>query len=96
MALTELQLPSKDDFYRKIQAAATQMDTIVQRWADLAEFIGMVETTDLDAMGVPEGAVRLDLLDFRALLVEVGSFYSGNAVTPTNPPNAVIDKVRSM
>lgn len=96
MALTELQLPTKADFYRNIQHAATEMDNLIQRWRNLAEFIGLVDVDDLDAMGVATGAVRTDLVEFRTVLNEVIALYDGSAVTPTNPPNAVIDKVRMM
>ena len=96
MALTELQLPIKDRFYRALQAAATEMENLMTRWANLAEFVALVDTGDLDAMGVPSGQIRTDMVEFRTVLEEMVSLYSGNAVDPTNAPNAVIDKIRTL
>jgi hypothetical protein len=96
MALTELQLPTKSNFYAKLQNAATQMDNLITHWRNLAEFIGMIEVADLDAMGVASGQVRTDLNHFRTVLNEIITFYDGEPVTPTNPPNEVIDKIRMM
>ncbi len=96
MALTELQLPIKDRFYRALQAAATEMDNLMTRWANLAEFVTLVETADLDAMGVPSGQIRTDMVEFRTVLEEMVSLYSGNAVDPTIAPNEVIDKIRAL
>ena len=39
MTLTELQLPEKTAFYRNISHAATEMDNLMIRWKNLAEFI---------------------------------------------------------
>lgn len=96
MALTELQLPDKLVFYAKLQASATEMNRLIDKWKNIAEFIGMVDNADLDAMGVPLGQVRTDMIAFRTVMDEMISFYEGNAVTQTNAPNAVVDKVRSM
>jgi hypothetical protein len=96
MALTELQLPIKDRFYRALQAAATEMDNLMTRWANLAEFVALVETVDLDAMGVPSGQIRADMVEFRTVLEEMVSLYSGNAIDPATAPNAVIDKIRAI
>jgi len=96
MALTELQLPTKENFYNKLQHAATEMDNLMMRWRNLSEFIAMMETSDLDAMGVATGQLRIDLVDFRILLNEIIALYDGNSVTPTKTPSAVIDKIRMM
>ena len=97
MALTELQLPTKDAFYRRLQGAANEMDTVMTRWKNLSEFIGMVAIPgDLDAMGVASGQVRTDLGDFRVAIDEMISLWEGNDVSPANAPNTVIDKIRSM
>jgi len=96
MALTELQLPTKENFYRNLQNAATQMDNLMQRWENLAEFINFIEVADLDAMNIPSGQVRTDLVNFRLVMDELVSFYKGDAVIATNPPHEVVDKIRSM
>lgn len=96
MALTELQLPTKVDFYNRLRHAATEMDNVMTKWANLSEFIAMMDSSDLDAMGVATGQLRTDLVSFRILLDEMVSLYDGNSVTPTNPPNQVIDKIRSI
>ncbi len=96
MALTELQLPAKGAFYAVIQSMATEMDNLILRWKNAAEFIAMVETADLDAMGVAAGQVRTDLNEFKAVIDEIVLLYEGNSVTPVNAPNAIIDKIRVM
>lgn len=96
MALTELQLPTKVSFYGRIQSAATQMDNLITQWRNLAEFVAMVDTGDLDSMTVPSGQVRTDLNEFKTVIDEIVSLYDGNSVTPINTPSEVIDKIRSM
>ncbi len=96
MALTELQLPSKTSFYAVIQSMATEMDNLVLRWKNAAEFIAMVDSVDLDAMGVAAGQVRVDLNEFKAVIDDIVLLYEGNNVTPINAPNSVIDKIRVM
>ena len=96
MALTELQLPKKEVFYGRLQSAATQMDNLITQWRNLAEFIDMVDTGDLDAMGVAVGQVRTDLGRFKTVLSEIIALYDGASVVPTNVPSAIIDKIRSM
>lgn len=77
MALTEIQLPNKAEFYRDIQAVAGEIKSRGLRWQELSEFIQTMETADLDAMGVPAGQIRTDLNAFRlaldALVLEVNS-----------------------
>ena len=94
MALTELQLPTKSSFYNRLQSVASEMDQIMQRWADMAEFIANVESSDLDTMGVPSGQIRTDLVEFRTAMEEVVAFYEGTPTTATNAPDGVVDKIR--
>jgi len=96
MALTEIQQPTKMDFYHKLRSAATAINNFSNQWRDLSEFIGFVDTADLDSIGVPTGQIRTDLVNFRTLLDELNSFMDGDNVTPTNVPTAVIDKLRNM
>lgn len=96
MALTELQLPSKTEFYRSLQNAASEMDALMLRWASMAEYLSRIETADLDSMGVAVGAVRTDLVDFRIAVNELVQLYNGTATTPTKNPSTVIDKIRRM
>lgn len=96
MALTELQLPTKATFYGRLQSAANEMDDLMAKWKDMSEFITQVETADLDAMGVATGQVRTDLNDFRQVIDDMVDLYEGGSVTPTNAPNAIIDKIRRM
>lgn len=96
MTLTELQLPTKAEFYGRLQAAATEMDRVMVQWESLAEFVAEVETADLDTMGVAAGQVRTDLVDFRVMMEEVVSFYEGDATTATIAPDVVVDKIRKM
>jgi len=96
MALTELQLPDKTDFYRTLQNLATEVNNLTHKWADVAEFIGNVTSTDLDSMGVAAGQVRTDLANFRTVLNELVAYFGNQSVTPANDPEAVIDKIRRM
>lgn len=98
MALTELQIPTKLQFYSSIQGAATHMDKLISQWKSIAEFIdpARMGVADLDAMGVASGQVRTDLANFRIVLNEMISLYEGNSVTPTNIPADVIDNIRRM
>lgn len=98
MALTELQRPTKVLFYSELQEAATQMNRLMNTWRDLAEFIGMVETADLDAM-LPDGVhpdVRPDLIEFRSALTELIDFFDGTSTTQTVVPGDIVDKIRRM
>ena len=96
MALTELQLPTKDEFYRNLRRAATSMNDLISQWKDLAEFIGDTESVDLDAMAVPAGAIRTDMVAFRTVLTEVVAFMEGTSTAQTEVPADVIDKIRIM
>lgn len=96
MALTELQLPTKERFYNALQQAATQMNELMDAWKNMSEFIANVEAADLDSMGVAAGQVRTDLVNFRTVLEEMVQFYEGTPTTATNPPSDVIEKVRRM
>ena len=96
MALTELQLPVKEDFYRRIRNEATQINESINRWKSVSEFINLVQTADLDAMGVPAGQLRTDLVEFRTMLDEIVSFLAGTPTTVTNNPTDVLLKLRKM
>jgi len=96
MALTELQLPGKQEFYAKLRGAASQMNANINAWRDLSEFIGFIDTNDLDQIGVAAGQLRSDLGKFRQAILDVLSLWDGNAVTPVDPPGNVIDKIRDM
>ena len=96
MTLTELQLPPKASFYGSLQSAANKMNNLIKQWEDLAEFIGLVDSNDLDSMGVAAGQVRTDLIAFRTVLNELSAFYNGTSTTQTEVPADVIDKIRSI
>lgn len=96
MALTEIQLPIKADFYQGLRSVAGEMKSRMLRWKELSEFLAKMGTVDMDAMGIPAGEVRTDLTDFRVALNEVISLFEGNAVTPINSPEVVMDKFRKM
>lgn len=96
MALTEIQLPTKTAFYGSLQSAASKMDNIMRQFENIAEFIGFIDTVDLDAMGVPVGQVRTDLVNFREVMNELVDFYNGVSTTQTHTPAEVVDKLRAM
>lgn len=97
MALNEIQLPDKSTFYSELQQAATQMNSVMNAWRDIAEFISRMDTADLDAIGVATtGTVRADLVDLRTAMEELTAFFDGNSTTQTNVPADVVDKIRRM
>ena len=96
MALTEIQLPTKQLLYDNLQEAATQMNRLMANWRDLAEFIGRIGTTDLDAIAVPTGQERVDLINFRIAINEFLAFYDGTAQVQTVVPGDVVDLIRRM
>ena len=97
MALTELQLPTKDTFYGNLQAEATNMKDAMNRLRDMADFLVNVETVDLDAMGVTNtGDIRSDMVDFRVAINDLVDFFDGSSLTQAKVPEEVIDVVRRM
>lgn len=96
MALTELQLPAKAGFYNDIQSVASEISRFMNRWKLVSEFLDDMATADMDTMGIPAGAIRTDLANFRVALAEIVSLYEGNSVTPTNAPDNIVDSVRRM
>jgi len=72
------------------------MNNLINQWKDIAEFIGFVETADLDAMGVPTGTLRSDLANFRTAMNELIAFFNGTSTSQTVVPSDVVDKIRSM
>lgn len=96
MPLTEIQLPEKERFYRDLQSIAGEIVSRMLRWQEASEFIQTMDSTDLDAIGVPSGQIRTDLQDFRTALDDVVSLFNGNPVTPSQSPAQVMDRVRKM
>jgi len=96
MALTELQLPAKIQFYDTIRRAATDINRYSKRWEDLSELIDLITTDDLDTMGVPTGQIRTDLINFKTTLSEIVDFINGTATTQTNIPAEIVDKLRAI
>ena len=96
MALTEIQLPTKDEFYNNISSAATNMNGLMHQWQDLAQFIASAGIEDLDAMGIPTGTIRTDIVNFRTVLNEMAEFFNGTSTTQTVIPSDVVDKIRRM
>ena len=68
MALNEIQLPSKDDFYQTIRSVSGEMKSRMIRWKEISEFIADMDATDMDAMGIPSGELRTKLVEFRTAL----------------------------
>lgn len=96
MALTELQRPSKDDFYNTLRHSATEMHNLILRWKSLAEGINMFGTDDLDALGVAAGQVRTDMVDYRTVLNELTAFFDGTSTTQTKAPKTIVNKIRAI
>lgn len=96
MALTELQIPTKAEFYRDMRSLANLIAQQKLKYQEAADFINRVQAADLDAMGVPAGQIRTDLVDLKNVLNELVSYYNGNAVTPAKNPDTVVDSLRTM
>lgn len=96
MALTELQLPTKEHFYSKLKSAASQMNNLMEVWSEMAEFLEAMDESDLNVMGIAPGEVRTDIVDLRLLMQELVGFYDGTSTTRTNVPETVINKIRSL
>lgn len=95
MALTEIQLPIKDNFYAKLQDAANKLDKTMVEYRRIAEFISRMDTADLDAMGVATGQTRTDLIAFKDAVNDLLSLWDGNAVAePAVAPSEAIDRIR--
>jgi hypothetical protein len=95
MALTEIQLPIKQNFYAKLQDAANKLDKTMEEYRRIQEFIGRMGTTDLDAMGVAAGQARTDLIAFKDAINQMLSLWDGNAVAaPEIAPSEAIDRIR--
>lgn len=95
MALTEIQLPIKDNFYAKIQDAANKLDKMMDEYRRIQEFISRMDTADLDAIGVATGQTRTDLIAFKDAIQHLLSLWDGNAVPePAIAPAEVIDRIR--
>jgi hypothetical protein len=96
LALTELQLPTKAELYQNLRSIANEMRRAMERWEAASDFINTLQAADLDAMAVPAGAVRTDMVQLRTVLQEITTYFSGSSVTPTNIPKEVVDKIRQM
>ena len=96
MALTELQLPNKVDFYNNIQNVAGEISSAMHRWGLVASFVNRMETSDLDAMSIASGVVRSDLVDLKNLLNNFVALWGNQAVTPTKNPQTVVDSIRKI
>lgn len=96
MALTELQLPTKSDFYNNLQGSAGELIRVMVRYELLASFLGKLELADWDAMQIPTGQVRLDIVDFKNTVDDFTDLWHNNAVTPAKDPQVVTDQIRRM
>ena len=79
MALTELQLPTKSEFYANLQSYFTNWDTMIRKGESLSEFLNKAGAADLDAMSIPAGQIRTDLVEARTVIDELVAFFNGTA-----------------
>ena len=96
MALTELQLPTKPDFYNTLQNIAGEISSSMHRWGLVASFVNRMETADLDAMSVAAGEVRTGLVDLKNLLNNFVALWGNQVVTPTKDPQTVVNAIRKI
>ncbi len=95
MALTDLQMPTKEVLYGNINSKARAIVMHMTEWKLFAEFLADMDSADLDNLNVP-AAVQTNLARFRVALNEMVSLYEGNDVEPTNNPKEVMDLCRSI
>lgn len=88
MPLTELQLPTKNELYRNVQSVASEVKRTGLKLQEMSEFLADLDTTDFDALSVPVGQVRTDLINFRNAIDAV--------VTAINAQETALDVVRYM
>lgn len=101
MPLTELQRPTKEDFYKNMRNNATAiyqiMNSTIRR---MTEFLALVDSDTLDDMGVPaagsDDGLRTDLVNFRTAFNEFLDFWDGTATTQTVVPKTIVNKIRNM
>ena len=96
MALTELQKPTKEDFYNNVKDGAGALYRLAKQFQAHQEFLIRMDTAALDDLAVPIGDVRTDLVDYRNLLGELVDFFSNVPVNPANDPITVLNKIRRM
>jgi len=96
MALTELQLPTKPDFYNTLQNVAGEISSSMHRWGLVAAFVNRMEASDLDAVGVAAGQVRTDLIDLKNLLNNFVALWGNQSVTPAKDPQTVVNSIRKI
>lgn len=96
MALTELQRPDKTRLYNDLQRIANEMYRHLLSWEAASDFINDIETADLDAIGVPTGDIRTDMVDLRQAVDDITAIFNGTAVTPAKSPKDIINKIRKM
>ena len=95
MALTELQLPTKENLYRGRQNLASRLDNMMIQLENEAEAMGFFTAADLTGLNVPS-EVQADLVQYRTVIEELVSFYKGESTAQTNVPATVIDSIRSL
>lgn len=95
MALTSLQLPTLEKLKLSLIAIATEDKRRMLRITEVSEFLNTMDTSDLDALAVPQ-EIRDELIDLRIVLNEKVSLFNGNDVSPTVNHKDVINKIREM
>ena len=96
MAMTEIQLPEKATFYSQMRGLATNLMRMMCDLGNVSEFVGNLDTGDLDTMGVPTGQVRTDLTNFRTSINEFLAFFEGTSTDQTQVIGDMIEKFRHM
>jgi len=96
MALTELQLPNKADFYNNMQGVAGEISSALHRWGLVASFVNRMETSDLSVMGITNETVVNDLIDLKNLINNFVSLWQNQPVTPTKDPQSIVNAIRKI
>lgn len=96
MALTELQLPGKVDFYNTMQNVAGEISSSMHRWGLIAAFVNRMETSDLSSMNITNATVISDLIDMKNLLNNFVALWQNQTVTPTKDPQLIVNAIRKI
>lgn len=94
MAISEIQLPNKQEFYRHIQTIAGEVKNKMLRWGEVSEFINAMTGTDLTKMGITDPQAIAELVDFKNMLGELVGTFDGKAPILKKPHRGVINKLR--
>jgi len=94
MALTEIQMISKQDLYSILKNTASNLSNQMAQYRELSLSLARLDASDIAAMGITDANVITDLAELRTSLSELVGFYYGTSTTRTNIPANSVGKIR--